>query len=76
MEELVPSSIILTVNNKVDFNRWDISYRTDKRVIDIIESYNTTHDNILNTYFKFFQTDLNGFIDCNSETREETWNRY
>ena len=76
LKEQVPNSIIFTVNNETDFNRWDISYRTNKIVIEIIEDYNKLHGNELDKYFKFLYAGLDGFIDCNSETREETWKVY
>jgi len=78
LEYKTPDAVIALVkDDSLDFNRWDFSLRTSKAVLDVINDYNKTHDNILDDYLKIISIDpdATGFLQFNSESKEEIWNK-
>ncbi len=70
-----PNATTLLVDNEtLDFNRWELSLRMDTSVVNFILEYNKLNDNILNEYVKILSVNTDeGYLQFNSETREEVW---
>ena len=70
-----PNATTLLVDGEtLDFNRWELSLRMDTSVVNFILEYNKLNDNILNEYVKVLSVNMDeGYLQFNSETREEVW---
>lgn len=73
--ESVPEAFAHTVKNVLEFNRWELSVRTDEKVVSCIQKLQETDPNLVNMYFKIVEvTDIHtGVIQIDSNTNEELW---
>jgi len=75
LEQQFPEFCCCTVNNKQDFNRWDMSVRSDKRITHAIKLYEKTYTCSLSGYFNIckIRDKEKGLITVNIDTYEESW---
>lgn len=72
--EKFPALCSTTVQDKQDFNRWDIEIRTNRQTFSAIKQYEKTYGS-MDEYFKYTQSTnkTKGFILVDTETHEEFW---
>lgn len=65
-----PECCSITIRDNLDFNRWDISLRTDIKLNKTIKLYEKQYSSMA-AYFKFEPTKSNGFITLDTKSNEE-----
>lgn len=73
LEVSCSDAIIFTVRGELDFNRWQLSYRTDPAVLDCVALINKRHSNMLDNIIEVITISgdpFSGFIEFDDNGRE------
>ena len=74
LEEHFPHLCSSNVRDEIDFNRWDISVRSDNRLEHAIKLYEKSHGSLSDIIrFNQIRTKDKGFIVLDTETGKEDW---
>lgn len=70
LTEQVPESLCLSVKGSLDFNRWDLSFRVNKKLVALVAA-----SSLLQKYFKTIRISnvYTGNIIFDEQSKEEFW---